>query len=509
MSATGELILWMDTPEALLRQVVGSKASALARVARVGSFPSGNPPQSGQRHRLGTQDISGLEDAQEANSFAFPTIPTPLGFVISAAACSELLGQESVAVPLSDCFRALDAGHIRPEELATQAQSLLDKAVFSARFLSQLEMAVTKLQLEGGEETLLAVRSSAISEDLVGASFAGQYESVLAVTGLDEVIRSYRLVVASLFSARAIAYHKSLETDPQANLMAVAVQRMVRSDLGASGVLLSSDPDLQGRQRTSGKYSDIAQAGTTEVATIEACWGMGDALVDGLIIPERYEVLNGAFDEEKKPRVAVFAQPQLLKSNGSGELVATTELERSTQVLDMDQILLLTTWGRVLAQNFGHAVELEWAVDGITDQILLVQVRPFSQRESAGSDSPEDSASNPLLLLGTGVGIGSGAIESRVCVLTDPLDAEAFREGDVIVTRNTDPSWLPLMLEASALVTEHGGRTSHAAILSRELGLLCVVGCADATAKLLDVQRVRVACEHGLGTITRADDSPT
>jgi pyruvate,water dikinase len=509
MIATGELILWMDAPEARLRHVVGSKASALARVAEIGSFPLVDPRQSGHQNQSGKQAGSSLEQTQEVHGPTFLRISTPAGFVISAAACSELLGQESVAVPLSDCFRALEAGHLGPEELATKAQSLIDHAALSASFEHQLAMAVSTLQLEGGEETLFAVRSSATSEDLVGASFAGQYHSAMAVSGLDEVVRSYRLVVASLFSARAIAYHKALLRDPQANLMAVVVQRMVRSDLGASGVLLSSDPDLLGGLPTRVQHCNLDQSGSTEVTSIEACWGMGDALVGGHIIPERYEVLNKTSVEGKKPQVAIFLQAQTLKSNGSGELVATTELERSTQVLDMDQILLLNTWGRVLAQKFGHPVELEWALDGVTNEIQLVQVRPFTQRESAGHYGTEDAASNPLHLLGTGAGIGSGAIEARVCVLSDPLDADAFREGDVLVTKNTDPSWLPLMLVASALVTEQGGRNSHAAILSRELGLLCVVGCADATTKLLNVQRVRVACEHGLGTITLAGDSLT
>jgi len=494
MSETGEFLFWMDSPEASIRDVVGSKASSLARVAGARFF---EPPSQESESRL---EIRTIENA------ALTEIPTPEGFVVCIAACSEFLGQDSVAVPLNKLFAELEAGDIKPEDVAISAQVLIDQAELPENLLRQLNLAVTKLLSRCGQDTLLAVRSSATAEDLVGASFAGQYESVLAVHGLDEVLRAYRIVVGSLFSARVLAYSRTQLISARSNLMAVVVQRMVRSDLGASGVLLSSDPDLQRSSSTGLDGSEDSRLDRREVASLEACWGMGDALVGGLIIPERYEVENQRFIEGQQTQVSVFEQRQTLKSNGTAELVPTSEFERTTQVLDMDQILLLNSWGLHLSRSFGHAVELEWAIDGLTDEMFLVQVRPFSATAPAVAETPVVDASSPSGLLGRGVGIGSGAIESRVCVLSDPRDTGGFRDGDVLVTSNTDPSWLPLMLAASALITEQGGRNSHAAILSRELGLLCVVGFRDATTILDGVNRIRLVCNRGVGTVSRAGE---
>jgi pyruvate,water dikinase len=293
--------------------------------------------------------------------------------------------------------------------------------------------------------------------------------------------------------------------------MAVVVQRMVRSDLGASGVLLSADRDLQvhatlngGHDNNNDSNNNNTEDRSASVTSIEACWGMGDALVDGLLIPERYEVRHQSRSGIAVPEVQVFAQRQFLKSNGSADLVPTSDTEQSTQVLRLDQILLLNDWGQLLAERFGHQVELEWALDGITQEMVLLQVRPFLHA-SEPKDSDRSFANlDSTLALASGLAIGSGTVEAMVSVLSDPHEPGAFKEGDVLVTHSTDPSWLPLMLQASALITDQGGRNSHAAILGRELGLLCVVGCIDATTMLLNVDRVRVICDQGVGKVLAA-----
>jgi pyruvate,water dikinase len=386
---------------------------------------------------------------------------------------------------------------------AEQAQSLIGQAAISEQLLYQLGDALEQLQGKDAD-AVFAVRSSAIYEDLEHASYAGQYETVLAVHDLAGVMSAYRTILGSMYSARVLAYSKARQQPFAANLMAVAVQRMVRSDLGASGVLLSSDPDLQLQPSSSHGHNNNTEDLSPSVTSIEACWGMGDALVDGLIIPERYEVLHQSRSGIAVPEVRVFAQSQLLKSNGSADLIPTSDTEQSTQVLRVDQILLLNDWGQFLAERLGHQVELEWALDGITQEMVLLQVRPFLQTaEPKGSNrSPVDIDST--LALASGLAIGSGTVEARVSVLSDPHEPGAFREGDVLVTHSTNPSWLPLMLQASALITDQGGRNSHAAILGRELGLLCVVGCSDATTKLLHEDRVRVICHQGVGKVLPA-----
>ena len=481
MSTSAELILWIDNPHATVTEVVGAKASALARVAA---------------------NSSSQEDSLH--------IPTPAGFIISTEACAQLLGQDSVRDPLTTLFQSLADGKVLPTRFAEQAQTLIDQAAISEQLLYQLGPALEQLQGKDAD-AVFAVRSSAIYEDLEQASYAGQYETVLSVHDLAGVISAYRSILGSMFSTRVLAYTNAHQQPFGQNLMAVLVQRMVRSDLGASGVLLSADPDLQVHVTSSGgpKNSNNSNNNTTEdlpaaVTSIEACWGMGDALVDGLLIPERYEVTHQGLSSLERPEVRVFPQAQQLKSNGSADLIPTSDTEQSTQVLRLDQILLLNDWGQLLAERFGHQVELEWAVDGITQEMVLLQVRPFLQ--TAEPKDSDLSLANPenTIALTSGLAIGSGTVESRVCVLSDPFEPGAFKKGDVLVTHSTNPSWLPLMLQASALITDQGGRNSHAAILGRELGLLCVVGCIDATTKLLEVDRVRVICDQGVGKVLPA-----
>lgn len=475
MSTSAELILWMDDPHATLTEVVGAKASALARVAAISSS------QKDSLH-----------------------IPTPAGFIISVKACAELFGQDSVLDPLTTLLQSLADGKVLPISFAEQARTLIDQATISEQLLYQLGPAFEQLQSKDAD-AVFAVRSSAIYEDLEQASYAGQYETVLSVQDLAGVISAYRSILGSMFSTRVLAYTNARQQPFGQSLMAVAVQRMVRSDLGASGVLLSSDLDLQVHATSSGgPNNNNTEHLSAAVTSIEACWGMGDALVDGLLIPERYEVTHQGLSGLERPEVRVFPQAQQLKSNGSADLIPTSDTEQSTQVLRLDQILLLNDWGQLLAEHFGHQVELEWALDGITQEMVLLQVRPFLQTAEPKDADRSLVDLDSTLALASGLAIGSGTVEARVSVLSDPHEPGAFKEGDVLVTHSTNPSWLPLMLQASALITDQGGRNSHAAILGRELGLLCVVGCIDATIKLLEVDRVRVICDQGVGKVLPA-----
>jgi len=485
----------MTDSAAKLNSAVGSKAAALARVADL------------------ERDASDLYQGSLSSQERSLQIPIPEGFIIGVAACREFLNQAAVHEPLQELFQALEAGRLEPQAFSFQAQLLIATAPPPLGLEEDLAAALDRLQLREQGPALLALRSSATCEDLSDASFAGQFESFLSVSNFEQALDTYRSVISSLFSIRVVAYCKARKQSLAGNLMAVIVQQMVRSDLGASGVLLSSDLDLQANQTHLLSQKEFRTDIT--VTSIEACWGVGDALVGGQIIPERYEVENQPTTESGPAAIRVYRQQQLFKSDGSAQLQETTQAERTSQILTTAQILLLNSWGRRLQQSYHQAVDMEWALDGVTDQMVLVQVRPLPHGPTT-ADNP--TTSNTELLephqqfpkpLSFGVGIGSGTVEAPVCVLTNPYENSLFRQGDVLVTRSTDPSWLPLMLQASALITEQGGRNSHAAILSRELGLLCIVGCADATTVLQGVEHVRLVCKNGVGEVTDVSVSPS
>ncbi|MEX0768372.1 MAG: PEP/pyruvate-binding domain-containing protein [Microthrixaceae bacterium] len=494
MNDPSALIIWMNDSKASLDAVVGVKAAALAR-------------------------ISGLEINQTQPSLAAmnatgasSSIPTPEGFVIGVEACQIFLNQPMIQIPLQELFLGLESGDLNDQVFSVQAQKLVSSTPLPENLLELLRSAFEQLLQSEHGLSPLAVRSSATCEDLANASFAGQFDSFLSICSVEQALSAYRSVIASLFSLRVIAYCRAHNQSLPNNKMAVLVQRMVRADIGKSGVLISTDPDLiEGREfRLDSQTDKTPKLDVTDasVASIEACWGLCDALASGAIVPERYYIDNHPLVESGAANIYVSRQQQQFKSVGSEKLEPTTRAEQTSQVLSPEQILLLNHWGQQLAGVFGQPVEVEWAVDGVTYEMLLVQVRPFSFRSSAQASStrftkknpkPNRELKEPII---RGVGIGSGTIEGQVSVVEHIDDGPEFREGDVLVTQSTDPAWLPLMVLASAIITEQGGRNSHAAILARELGLLCVVGCVGATQLLRGVDRVRVTCSGGAGEVT-------
>jgi pyruvate,water dikinase len=413
-------------------------------------------------------------------------VRVPDGFAVTAAAYRELVAANG----LDEVIEAGIAGY-RADRTALPrvGRAIRDRflaAEVPEAVRAELVVAHARLVAEAGVPITVAVRSSATAEDLPEASFAGQHESYLNVTGEDAVLRAYVDCVASLFTDRAIAYREEHGFEHSRVALSVGVQRMVRSDRGAAGVMFTLD----------------TESGFDDVVLVDGAWGLGEAVVKGATDPDRFRVFKGLLDRGD-------ARPILSRQRGAKELkivytdlagveageepvvqVPTTAEERAALVLDDDDVLRLARWAVLIEEHYGRPMDIEWARDGLT-RPETVQARrrgaAFVQHRVRGAGE----------VLARGLSVGDGAAVGEVCVLAGPGEIDRFPDGGVLVAEITDPDWVPAMRRASAVVTDHGGRTSHAAIVSRELGVPAVLGCGDATSVLTAGRVVTVDCTRG------------
>jgi len=341
----------------------------------------------------------------------------------------------------------------------------------------------------GSDELPVAVRSSATAEDLPDASFAGQQETYLNVRGEKALLNTCRRCYASLFTDRAISYRKIKGFDHQKIALSVGVQRMVRSDIGGSGVMFSID----------------TESGFDKVVLINAAWGLGENVVQGAVNPDEYEVYKPLLSNpdltpilEKKLGAKEKKMIYAGSSGGETRNVPTSKAERAAFVLTDDDILNLARQACTIEEHYGQPMDMEWAKDGITGELFIVQARPETVQSRIGQGVQKTyrvrNAGKKLL---SGLSVGSAAISGRVCLIENAKDIDRFVDGSILVTSTTDPDWVPIMKRAAAIVTDHGGRTSHAAIVSRELGLPAIVGTSQATHILHDEQDITVSCAEG------------
>ncbi|OGL01485.1 MAG: phosphoenolpyruvate synthase [Candidatus Rokubacteria bacterium RIFCSPHIGHO2_02_FULL_73_26] len=341
----------------------------------------------------------------------------------------------------------------------------------------------------GRRDPDVAVRSSATAEDLPEASFAGQQESFLNVRGERALLRACRRCLASLFTDRAIVYRENHGFDHLRVALSVGVQRMVRADRGAAGVMFSID----------------TETGFPRVVLINAAWGLGETVVQGTVNPDEYMVFKPLLvDPARRPIVhrALGAKARKLVYARGHErptrLVPTSRRERAAWVLDEAAILQLARWAVAIEAHYGRPMDMEWARDGATGEIFIVQARPETveaRRQAAAFQTYRLTRKGKRLL--SGLAIGDAVAMGAACVLRDASEIDRFVDDAVLVTGMTDPDWVPIMKRAAAIVTDHGGRTSHAAIVSRELGLPAIVGTGRATRVLRDGQVVTVSCAEG------------
>jgi pyruvate,water dikinase len=341
----------------------------------------------------------------------------------------------------------------------------------------------------GKKDADVAVRSSATAEDLPDASFAGQQETYLNVRGDKALLDACRRCYASLFTDRAITYRQVKGFDHMKVALSIGVQHMVRSDLGGSGVMFSID----------------TESGFDRVVLINAAWGLGENVVQGAVDPDEYIVFKPLLADSRltpivEKKCGEKAKKMIYTSDTAHPTrnVPASKTERAAFVLDDKDILQLARWAVVIEQHYGRAMDMEWAKDGESGDLFIVQARPETvQSQHTASAFRTYRIKSKGKKLVSGLSIGDAVVAGKVCIIDSPKDIDRFVDGAVLVTQTTDPDWVPIMKKAAAIVTDHGGRTSHAAIVSRELGLPAVVGTENATQVLHDEQEVTVSCAEG------------
>ncbi len=420
-------------------------------------------------------------------------VRVPGGFATTAHAFRRFLEHEGLAARIADKLSTLDTDDVRA---LAEAGAQIRQWVVDTPFPPDLEAAI-RAQFEGltadHPGASFAVRSSATAEDLPDASFAGQQETFLNVTGIDDVLHRTKEVFASLYNDRAISYrvHKGFAHADVA--LSAGVQRMVRSDLGAAGVMFTID----------------TESGFADVVFITSSYGLGETVVQGAVNPDEFYVHKPAL---KAGKLAVirrtlgsklirmeFASPE--EKAATGKLVRTVDTppeQRNRYSLTDADVTELARYALIIEQHYGRPMDIEWGKDGSDGKLYILQARPETVKSQAGA-----AVEQRFKLKGTGTVLAEGrAIGQKIG--TGPVrlvhslaEMDKVQPGDVLVTDMTDPNWEPVMKRASAIVTNRGGRTCHAAIIARELGIPAVVGCGDATEKLHDGALVTVACSEG------------
>jgi pyruvate,water dikinase len=417
-------------------------------------------------------------------------VRVPPGFATTAEAFRSYVEANDIAPRLRALLAALHDGRATLHETGDAARRLFLDGEFPAPIADAIRQAYRELSRRTGvAEASVAVRSSATAEDLPEASFAGQQETFLNVRGERELLDACRRCYASLFTDRAIAYRQARGFAHLEAALSIGVQRMVRSDLAGAGVMFSIDPE----------------SGFPRAAVINAAWGLGETVVQGSVDPDKYVVFKPLLAREGllpivdkslggKARKLVYARGGSART----ETVATTQKERQSFVLGDAEILQLARWAVVIEAHYGRPMDMEWAKDGESGELYMVQARPETvQSARAGAPLKTWKLQRRGKLLLTGAAIGEAVASGTACVIRSAGDIARFRDGAVLVTEMTDPDWVPVMKRAAGIVTDHGGTTSHAAIVSRELGVPAVVGTGRGTATLREGDAVTLSCAEG------------
>jgi pyruvate,water dikinase len=365
-----------------------------------------------------------------------------------------------------------------------QIRQMIDETPLPAELEAQIRAGYEKMG-----NASVAVRSSATAEDLPNASFAGQQETYLNITGIENVLKAVKDVYASLYNDRAIAYREHHGFEHHKVGISVGIQRMVRSDVGASGVLFTID----------------TESGFDQVIFITASYGLGETVVQGQVNPDEFYVYK---PNVKANKSAVIRRNlgskalQMVYTNGTGkaavEIIPVPEEKRNLFCINDKEIETLSRYAVAIEEHYGRPMDVEWAKDGLTGELYIVQARPETVKSRANSQQLERYVLKQQgEVAATGRSIGQRIGSGKVKILKQLQDMNKFQTGDVLVTDMTDPDWEPIMKRAAAIVTNRGGRTCHAAIIARELGIPAVVGCGDATQRLQEGEPVTVSCAQG------------
>jgi len=422
-------------------------------------------------------------------------VNVPNGFATTAHAYRYFIQEARIETKLRQLFATLDIENVNNlRNVGKQARSLILNTPMPLPIQEAIGRAYAQLCDGYGIETDVAVRSSATAEDLPDASFAGQQETYLNVHGLSTVLTACQKCFASIFTDRAISYRTIKGFDHFNVALSVGVQKMVRSDLATSGVMFSID----------------TETGFRNAALITAAYGLGENVVQGAVNPDEYLVFKPMLKTGFKPILEKrlgTKEIKMIYDLGGGKLTKNVSVpvsERNKFALDDAEILKLAKWACIIEDHYSQVrgqdspMDIEWAKDGATGELFIVQARPEtvqSQKSSSVLRNYRLQGQGDILITGRSVGKAIGQGKARVILETHKL--EEFQAGEVLVTNKTDPDWEPIMKKASAIVTNQGGRTCHAAIIAREMGIPAIVGCGDASSAIATGQEVTVSCSEG------------
>ena len=440
-------------------------------------------------HRVGGKNAS---LGEMISSLSDSGVKVPGGFATTADAYRDFIHSNSLGDRISKALAKLDVSDV---EALAKTGSEIRRWIMDAPLGERLQQEITAgyqaMEALYGENVAVAVRSSATAEDLPDASFAGQQETYLSIRGIGNVLHSVRHVFASLFNNRAISYrvHQGFDHDQVA--LSAGIQKMVRSDLAASGVMFTLD----------------TESGFRDAVLITGAWGLGETVVQGAVNPDEFFVYKPALEAGLNAVLSRTCGEKAIKmvyndSAEHGKSVRTVDVpdsDRRQFCLSDEQVEELARYAMAIEAHYGRPMDIEWAQDGEDDGLYIVQARP----ETVRSREDESAAIERYILKQEGVELASGrAIGQRIgCgrarVIADPSHMHEVEAGDVLITDMTDPDWEPVMKRAAAIVTNRGGRTCHAAIIARELDIPAVVGCGDATEALTNSEDVTVSCVEG------------
>ena len=420
-------------------------------------------------------------------------INIPNGFATTADAYKYFLSYNGIDKKIAEIFAKIDLNKLEDVQKAGKlCRNLTMKSKFPDDLRREIIEAYEKLCEEYGEDTDVAVRSSATAEDLPDASFAGQHESYLNIKGSENVLEAVKSCYASLFTDRAIAYRRDKGFDQLSIYLSAVIQKMVRSDIGSSGVMFTLDTD----------------SGFDKVVLINSVWGVGELIVKGRITPDKFFIFKptGAIINKEMGRKN---RKMIYRESGGIKEVDTTKEEKEKYAITDEEALTLAKWGCIIEEHYQSPQDIEWAKDGKTGELFIVQSRPETvhslkdKEKRTYEEYTVDPVAKPII---TGISIGDKVSKGVVRVITDVKKMGDFKRGEILVTKMTDPDWNAILTMSSAVITDEGGKTCHSAIISRELGIPAIVGTKDATKKLKTGDMVTVDCSSGqIGRVLEGD----
>ncbi|MDB5760019.1 MAG: ppsA [Burkholderia sp.] len=472
----------------------------MSNAANKGVSPEATYVASFEELRMTDVDSVGGKNAslgEMISQLAGAGVRVPTGFATTAQAFRDFLahseiGGMSLAQRIEQRLSGLNIDDVRSLASAgAEIRQWIIETPFQPRLQQEITEFYQRLVADSTAEMSFAVRSSATAEDLPDASFAGQQETFLNVVGIDNILEAMKHVFASLYNDRAISYrvHKGF-THAEVALSA-GVQRMVRSDVGAAGVMFTMD----------------TESGFRDVVFITSSYGLGETVVQGAVNPDEFYVHKPMLAQGKLPIIRRNIGSKMIKMEFTGEAKAGRSVQtvdvpielRNRYSLNDEEIVELAKYAVIIEQHYGRPMDIEWGKDGRDGKLYILQARPETVKSQQKSTDAQQryKLKGSSVVLATGRAIGQKIGAGPVRVITDPSEMERVQPGDVLVADMTDPNWEPVMKRASAIVTNRGGRTCHAAIIARELGVPAVVGCGDATETLKDGTLVTVSCAEG------------